>query len=87
MASEKTKPEHRDQMLEARYQIAVARRAYAASQPEDKRKLTLERALTEMRTTARLAASLEGKWWDKLDEQYQSIQSDLKLPIKSIRAE
>jgi hypothetical protein len=87
IASGKSKPEYLDQMLEARYQIAVARRAFAASQPADKRKVTLERALTEMRTTARLAASLEGEWWDKIDEQYQAIQTDLGIPTKSIRAE
>ena len=85
MASGNSKPEYRAKLLEARYQIALCRRAIAATQTGAKSKTTLEKALNEMRTTARLSASLDGPWWDKLDEQYQAIQADLNLPVKTIR--
>ena len=80
------KPEYRDMMLEARYHVADCHRQWALAQEGDKKAEGLNRALQAIRTSAQLADSLDGEWWDRLDELLQTIQAELGETPKSIRA-
>lgn len=88
LESDNAKPEYREMMLEARYHVAQCRRQWALSQTDKTKKTEgLEKGLQAIRTTAQIADSLEGEWWDRLDELYQTIQRDLGQTPESIRAQ
>lgn len=84
--SDAAKPEHRDMMLEARHNLVLCRRLWSLAQSGREKTDGLEKSLQAIRTTAQISDSLDGIWWDRLDELYQTIQRDLGRTPESIRS-
>ncbi len=78
---------HQDELrpvfLEARYELSRSRLRYARATPGGSRK-QLQAAAQEVASMARDLLESEESWWEKFDELYRDIQTDLGGPVAAL---